>query len=172
MTTSACTETIYWRSQSESFVLLTIACQMDFLLYLTTCACDYSITIPPSSLADWSDFTLREQRGVTTDLGSDPTLVRITHTPHLVVHITGVFLGSLQYPLSTLWSRRVRSVFLRFGLVAFVTHLSHSAVFYQDQSKRKETRMILFFVCTKCNHSFMDPSLPTDSRQEVMDEDS
>ncbi|KAI0049493.1 hypothetical protein FA95DRAFT_857208 [Auriscalpium vulgare] len=33
------------------------------------------------------------------------------------------------------------------------------AVFYQDQSKRKETRMILFFVCSKCNHSFMDPSL-------------
>ncbi|EIM87252.1 uncharacterized protein STEHIDRAFT_130700 [Stereum hirsutum FP-91666 SS1] len=33
------------------------------------------------------------------------------------------------------------------------------AVFFQDQSKRKETRMILFFVCTKCNNSFMDPSL-------------
>jgi len=37
--------------------------------------------------------------------------------------------------------------------------LQLSAVFYQDQSKRKETRMILFFVCTKCNHSFTDPTL-------------
>ncbi|KAL0957974.1 hypothetical protein HGRIS_000151 [Hohenbuehelia grisea] len=38
------------------------------------------------------------------------------------------------------------------------------AVFYQDQSKRKETRMILFFVCTKCNHAFTDPSLQLDSK--------
>ncbi|KAI0028840.1 hypothetical protein K488DRAFT_57656, partial [Vararia minispora EC-137] len=37
---------------------------------------------------------------------------------------------------------------------------NEDAVFFQDQSKRKETRMILFFVCTKCNHSFVDPSLP------------
>jgi len=44
-----------------------------------------------------------------------------------------------------------------------------SSVFYQDQSKRKETRMILFFVCTKCNHSFTDPTLPTDSRPEMED---
>ncbi|KAI0313370.1 hypothetical protein OF83DRAFT_559730 [Amylostereum chailletii] len=36
------------------------------------------------------------------------------------------------------------------------------AVFFQDQSKRKETRMILFFVCTKCNHNFMDPSTAPD----------
>ncbi|PPQ87534.1 hypothetical protein CVT25_008536 [Psilocybe cyanescens] len=41
------------------------------------------------------------------------------------------------------------------------------AVFYQDQSKRKETRMILFFVCTKCNHSFTDPTLPLDNRPET-----
>ncbi|KAH9949266.1 hypothetical protein B0H21DRAFT_729312 [Amylocystis lapponica] len=34
------------------------------------------------------------------------------------------------------------------------------AVLFQDQSKRKETRMILFYVCTKCNHSFTDPTLP------------
>ncbi|KAJ8082203.1 DNA-directed RNA polymerase II core subunit rpb9 [Marasmius tenuissimus] len=41
------------------------------------------------------------------------------------------------------------------------------SVFYQDQSKRKETRMILFFVCTKCNHAFTDPTLPTDARPET-----
>ncbi|KAF9045400.1 DNA-directed RNA polymerase II [Panaeolus papilionaceus] len=40
------------------------------------------------------------------------------------------------------------------------------AVFYQDQSKRKETRMILFFVCTKCDHSFTDPTLASESRPE------
>ncbi|GJE93064.1 DNA-directed RNA polymerase II subunit RPB9 [Phanerochaete sordida] len=41
------------------------------------------------------------------------------------------------------------------------------AVIFQDQSKRKETRMILFYVCTKCNHSYLDPTLPTDSRPEL-----
>ncbi|KAH7101673.1 hypothetical protein BKA62DRAFT_702841 [Auriculariales sp. MPI-PUGE-AT-0066] len=33
------------------------------------------------------------------------------------------------------------------------------AVLYQDQSKRTETRMILFYVCCKCNHSYTDPAL-------------
>ncbi|KAF7325818.1 DNA-directed RNA polymerase subunit [Mycena kentingensis (nom. inval.)] len=41
---------------------------------------------------------------------------------------------------------------------------NEDAVFYQDQSKRKETRMILFFVCVKCNHSFTDPSVDLESR--------
>jgi len=41
------------------------------------------------------------------------------------------------------------------------------AVVFQDQSKRKETRMILFYVCTKCNESFADPSLPKDSRPDL-----
>jgi len=40
------------------------------------------------------------------------------------------------------------------------------AVFYQDQSKRKETRMILFFVCVTCNHSFTDPTLTSETRAE------
>ncbi|KAF8810256.1 hypothetical protein BYT27DRAFT_7222030 [Phlegmacium glaucopus] len=40
------------------------------------------------------------------------------------------------------------------------------AVFYQDQSKRKETRMILFFVCVTCNHSFTDPTLSSEIRVE------
>ncbi|KDQ18331.1 hypothetical protein BOTBODRAFT_63340 [Botryobasidium botryosum FD-172 SS1] len=35
----------------------------------------------------------------------------------------------------------------------------NDSVFYQDQSKRTETRMILFYVCVKCGHSFLDPSL-------------
>jgi len=35
----------------------------------------------------------------------------------------------------------------------------NDCVFYQDQSKRKETRMILFYVCCKCGHNFMDPDL-------------
>jgi len=37
------------------------------------------------------------------------------------------------------------------------------AVFFQDQSKRKETRMILFYVCTKrsCNTVFLNPELQT-----------
>ncbi|KZT64881.1 hypothetical protein DAEQUDRAFT_698048 [Daedalea quercina L-15889] len=41
----------------------------------------------------------------------------------------------------------------------------NDAVYFQDQSKRKETRMILFFVCTKCNTNFTDPSItkPQDS---------
>ncbi|KNZ81334.1 DNA-directed RNA polymerase II subunit RPB9 [Termitomyces sp. J132] len=66
----------------------------------------------------------KEQVGVTTDLGSDPTLAH----------------SNISCP---------------------------RAVFYQDQSKRKETRMILFFVCTKCNQSFTDPTLPTDSRPDI-----
>ncbi|KAJ7835979.1 hypothetical protein B0H13DRAFT_1640447, partial [Mycena leptocephala] len=41
------------------------------------------------------------------------------------------------------------------------------AVLYQDQSKRKETRMILFYVCVKCNHSFTDPSLASETRVET-----
>ena len=42
---------------------------------------------------------------------------------------------------------------------ASIIYCIFSAVYFQDQSKRKETRMILFFVCTKCNHSFTDPTV-------------
>ncbi|KAF9515955.1 hypothetical protein BS47DRAFT_1293201, partial [Hydnum rufescens UP504] len=35
----------------------------------------------------------------------------------------------------------------------------HDAVFYQDQSKRTETRMILFYVCTHCGTNFVDPAV-------------
>ncbi|KAJ7853568.1 hypothetical protein B0H14DRAFT_784571 [Mycena olivaceomarginata] len=67
----------------------------------------------------------KEQVGVTTDLGSDPTLAH----------------SNIPCP-----------------------QCGHEdAVLYQDQSKRKETRMILFYVCVKCNHSFTDPTLPSDS---------
>ncbi|KAF8324018.1 hypothetical protein DL93DRAFT_2039928, partial [Clavulina sp. PMI_390] len=33
------------------------------------------------------------------------------------------------------------------------------AVFYQDQSKRTETRMILFYVCTACGTNYTDPEV-------------
>ncbi|EAU85382.2 DNA-directed RNA polymerase II [Coprinopsis cinerea okayama7 len=71
----------------------------------------------------------KEQVGVTTDLGSDPTLAH----------------SNIPCP-----------------------KCGHDdAVFYQDQSKRKETRMILFYVCVKCNHTFQDPALPPESRLEL-----
>ncbi|KAH9973984.1 hypothetical protein BGW80DRAFT_1304614 [Lactifluus volemus] len=60
----------------------------------------------------------KEQAGVTTDLGQDPTLA---HTN-----------------------------------IACPNCGHEDAVFYQDQSKRKETRMILFYVCTRCNFNFQD----------------
>ncbi|KAI0684507.1 hypothetical protein BC835DRAFT_1409144 [Cytidiella melzeri] len=41
------------------------------------------------------------------------------------------------------------------------------AVYFQDQSKRRETRMILFYVCSKCSHSFTDPTLAADSRPDM-----
>ncbi|TDL27734.1 hypothetical protein BD410DRAFT_781621 [Rickenella mellea] len=43
---------------------------------------------------------------------------------------------------------------------------NEDAVTFQDQSKRKETRMILFYVCSKCNHSFTDPSLASEPQRE------
>ncbi|KAF7318871.1 DNA-directed RNA polymerase subunit [Mycena chlorophos] len=68
----------------------------------------------------------KEQVGVTTDLGTDPTLAH----------------SNIPCP-----------------------NCGHEdAVFYQDQSKRKETRMILFFVCVKCNHSFTDPTVDVEAR--------
>jgi len=45
----------------------------------------------------------------------------------------------------------------------------NESVYYQDQSKRKETRMILFFVCAKCSHSFLDPNLKVSGRGEDVD---
>ncbi|EIW79622.1 hypothetical protein CONPUDRAFT_90969 [Coniophora puteana RWD-64-598 SS2] len=71
----------------------------------------------------------KEQKGVVTDLGTDPTLAH-SNIPCPRCH-------------------------------------NEDAVYFQDQSKRKETRMILFFVCSKCNESFSDPSLPQDARPEM-----
>ncbi|SPO31264.1 probable DNA-directed RNA polymerase II 14.5 kDa polypeptide [Ustilago trichophora] len=34
------------------------------------------------------------------------------------------------------------------------------AVLFQDQSKRIMNRMILFYVCCRCNHLFRDPAQP------------
>ncbi|QRV99126.1 transcription elongation factor S-II [Ceratobasidium sp. AG-Ba] len=42
----------------------------------------------------------------------------------------------------------------------------NDSVFYQDQSKRTETRMTLFYVCTNCGHNFIDPKL-ADKLQNV-----
>jgi len=47
--------------------------------------------------------------------------------------------------------------------------VSCRSVYYQDQSKRKETRMILFFVCAKCSHSFLDPNLKVSGRADDVD---
>ncbi|KAH8830671.1 hypothetical protein DL96DRAFT_1593908 [Flagelloscypha sp. PMI_526] len=47
----------------------------------------------------------------------------------------------------------------------------HEAVSFQDQSKRKETRMILFYVCVKCNHAFTDPKLGLDVQPSMSEVD-
>ncbi|KAI0708536.1 hypothetical protein C8Q76DRAFT_120763 [Earliella scabrosa] len=47
-------------------------------------------------------------------------------------------------------------------------HCQHGdAVFFQDQSKRKETRMTLFYVCTKCNKPFMDTRIQNEQASEL-----
>ncbi|KZO90155.1 hypothetical protein CALVIDRAFT_569314 [Calocera viscosa TUFC12733] len=33
-------------------------------------------------------------------------------------------------------------------------------VTFQDQGKRKETRMTLFYVCLQCGHAYVDPGVP------------
>ncbi|KAH8112900.1 hypothetical protein DFH11DRAFT_1604542 [Phellopilus nigrolimitatus] len=43
---------------------------------------------------------------------------------------------------------------------------TEDSVFFQDQSKRRETRMILFYVCTACNHAFTDPGLQSEAPGE------
>lgn len=108
---------------------------------------------------------LREQVGVTTDLGADATLVWCsTHSGWEPV------LRSRDRLIPTFHAHGVvtMSKFINY-CPPFPYLVCCSSVFYQDQSKRKETRMILFFVCTKCNHSFTDPTLPTDSRPEMED---
>ncbi|KAF8480084.1 hypothetical protein DFH94DRAFT_740204 [Russula ochroleuca] len=76
----------------------------------------------------------KEQAGVTTDLGQDPTLA---HTN-----------------------------------IACPNCGHEDAVFYQDQSKRKETRMILFYVCTRCNHNFQDTLAGDDKAEDQTLEDN
>ncbi|KAJ7506987.1 hypothetical protein B0H11DRAFT_188074 [Mycena galericulata] len=90
----------------------------------------------------------KEQVGVTTDLGTDPTLV----TPSRF---------RPDFPHSLPFSQAHSNI--------PCPKCGHEdAVLYQDQSKRKETRMILFYVCVKCNHSFTDPSLSAESRGETV----
>ena len=110
----------------------------------------------------------REQAGVTIDLGHDPTLVcrspclcRLI-APPLDVHTHSSPIPTCYVPPVIMMSACALVLFVqwrKFGC----SHLSpltlHSAVFYQDQSKRRETRMILFYVCCKCGNNFMDPNL-------------
>lgn len=66
-----------------------------------------------------------------------------------------------------LWKPRVRTSLIIYILTnrPVVVYVD-SSVFFQDQSKRRETRMILFYVCTNCNHAFTDPNLQTDVQNE------
>jgi hypothetical protein len=99
----------------------------------------------------------REQVGVTTDLGTDPTLAR----PSLF-YISALFDCSFRrtrtFPVPNADTRSASCFLISFPF----SPMNPSAVLYQDQSKRKETRMILFYVCVKCNHSFTDPSLSSE----------
>ncbi|KAL1670250.1 hypothetical protein GGG16DRAFT_93052 [Schizophyllum commune] len=44
------------------------------------------------------------------------------------------------------------------------------AVIFQDQSKRYQTRMILFYVCTSCGHCFLDPMLSKKKKRRLRKE--
>ncbi|KAL1680619.1 hypothetical protein EV122DRAFT_262078 [Schizophyllum commune] len=46
----------------------------------------------------------------------------------------------------------------------------HDAVIFQDQSKRYQTRMILFYVCTSCGHCFLDPMLTKKKKRRLRKE--
>ncbi|CAA7263261.1 unnamed protein product [Cyclocybe aegerita] len=78
----------------------------------------------------------KEQVGITTDLGADPTLAHSRDNASL---------SNIVCPQCG----------------------NDDAVHFQDQSKRKETRMILFFVCAKCNYAFTDPSIQTSKRPDA-----
>lgn len=85
--------------------------------------------------------------GVITDLGTDVTLAHKTMVCPKCEHDEYVYRNS----------------------VVDISHLTllHSAVFFQDQSKRKETRMVLFYVCTKCNHAYTDYNLSSEAQPEL-----
>ncbi|KZT04846.1 uncharacterized protein LAESUDRAFT_285947 [Laetiporus sulphureus 93-53] len=93
----------------------------------------------------------KEQVGVTTDLMNDPTLAHANMECPSCHHNECVS------------SSVLTEIFCLFG-VAHRWRTLHSAVYFQDQSKRKETRMILFYVCTRCNHEYTDPTV---SRQDI-----
>ncbi|KAL1745980.1 hypothetical protein HDZ31DRAFT_81570 [Schizophyllum fasciatum] len=44
---------------------------------------------------------------------------------------------------------------------------NHDAVIFQDQSKRHQTRMILFYVCTRCGNCFLDPVIGKKKRRRA-----
>jgi hypothetical protein len=59
--------------------------------------------------------------------------------------------------MSELLTHRVRSPSKL--QIPTIADRASSAVFFQDQSKRKETRMILFYVCVNCGTNFTDPKV-------------
>ncbi|KAG8867761.1 DNA-directed RNA polymerase II core subunit rpb9 [Serendipita sp. 407] len=109
-----CNNLLYPRALANSRELA-FACRM----------CNYSELNDGSGLVYRNDLltVTREQPGVTTDLGSDLTLMH----------------ANMKCPQCG----------------------STDCVTYQDQSKRKETRMTLFYVCTNasCGYAFQDPVL-------------
>ena len=98
-------------------------------------------------------ISAREQAGVTTDLGQDPTLVR---KPSCLSLMSTQFLDLRHTPTLLAQTASMRSTLSSIFFGPSLRSVAGSAVFYQDQSKRKETRMILFYVCTRCNHNFQD----------------
>ena len=84
-------------------------------------------------------------------------------TLHWYVQLFPPALPLLMLPLSPMRTFHVRNApIMSMSHLCNLLHTTsslHSSVFYQDQSKRTETRMILFYVCTKCGHNFVDPGV-------------
>jgi DNA-directed RNA polymerase II subunit RPB9 len=87
----------------------------------------------------------REQSGIVNDLQTDPTL------PHSSIPN----IGTPGTPTSLIHCPNPAGC------------TNTDAVYFQDQSKRKHTRMILFYVCTKCNYLFGDPELEKSGKRGV-----
>ena len=138
--------------------------------------CNLSLlTLSRIGLVDgWTDWLVicREKAGVTQDLSTDPTLVSLAtlsseigssaHTSNLTSLIARlialhVIITSMFEVFSFFLTQRQHCKPFTHGVFTYFS--PHSAVFYQDQSKRTETRMILFYVCTKCGTNFTDPEV-------------
>ncbi|KAK4056114.1 DNA-directed RNA polymerase II core subunit rpb9 [Microbotryomycetes sp. JL221] len=76
--------------------------------------------------------TTKETAGVTQDLETDPTLQGLDSICLPV------------QPRSTIECPKCHN---------------KDAVFFQDQARRIDTKMVLFYVCTRCHKTFQDPAL-------------